>query len=411
MCAKWAEPKKGYNPSFLFEGLERIKKINPEGQAGFQGVEFDDYFTVLLSSVEFTGRIPEVERQGILRAALFSVAQQGKLTQDAVLKQVSANEVAYLRQPIKPFVLLSSLSVHYHDEIKSSSLGDVKITLTPNLPKGFSQQAVVERAQRMVHGDLPDDYSYVRVEVSARSIFEAAEQALDSLDLLRGIWNYLSNRRHHLRWSTSRREPINTVMLGPIHTLHKPGGEIASDTYWYEPDYAGPAPSFRFMDQIDAFRKEERLIRNRLTRHRYRVAVEDLIKAYTRALDTRDYKSAFISLWSVLERLTNTEQARYDVTIRRASFLLDDEAFHRQILNHLRDHRNRAVHIGETINEIETILYQLKRYVEVALGFHISNFQDFSTIAEAASFMDLPCSVDELKRKTILYKKAIRFRE
>jgi hypothetical protein len=50
---------------------------------------------------------------------------------------------------------------------------------------------------------------------------------------------------------------------------------------------------------------------------------------YVRALDERNLSSAFLKLWSVLEDLTNTGRSRYDLTIRRATFICEDRALRR----------------------------------------------------------------------------------
>ena len=53
MCASW---KRGYNPDVVTTGLENIKSISENGEVSFTGFEFDDYATVLLSSLVINGR-------------------------------------------------------------------------------------------------------------------------------------------------------------------------------------------------------------------------------------------------------------------------------------------------------------------------------------------------------------------
>lgn len=61
------------------------------------------------------------------------------------------------------------------------------------------------------------------------------------------------------------------------------------------------------------------------------------------------------------------------------------EGFHRQVLKHLMTYRNRTIHTGYTTEDIETLLYQLKRYVDLALLFHIYSAPDFASIGESVS--------------------------
>jgi len=61
--------------------------------------------------------------------------------------------------------------------------------------------------------------------------------------------------------------------------------------------------------------------------------------------------------------------------------------FHRQILEHLRDFRNKAVHAGETNAEMEVLLYQLRRYVEQLIFFHLNNRFHFASFKEVTALM------------------------
>ena len=56
----------------------------------------------------------------------------------------------------------------------------------------------------------------------------------------------------------------------------------------------------------------------------------------------------------------------YENTIRRAVFLYhkDERYYNGQILKHLMHYRNRVVYAGYETDEIELLLYQLKRFVE-----------------------------------------------
>jgi len=64
-----------------------------------------------------------------------------------------------------------------------------------------------------------------KVHVLEKTIFEAAERALDTLDLIRGAWNYYYNRGRGFRITTGgKRTPVNAIVTGPFHTLHKPNG-------------------------------------------------------------------------------------------------------------------------------------------------------------------------------------------
>lgn len=254
-------------------------------------------------------------------------------------------------------------------------------------------------------------YTPVRVSVRAKTYDEAYEKAFNSLDLLRGFWNLHVNRRVGLRSSSGIRKPVNRIVLGPIHSLHKPSGELASEYPLIEPDYVGPLRPHRLNDiweGIEAFKRE---VRGSLARIPYPSELEGALLRYVRALDRRDWNTSFVQLWGLLEYLTGTSRARYEVTEERALFLIrrSKRDFHRQIFGHLTGYRNRTVHAGYETEAIETLLFQLKRYVEIALMFHLGQAPRFDSIEEAASFMSLPPHLPDLRKREQLTRRAIEF--
>ena len=87
----------------------------------------------------------------------------------------------------------------------------------------------------------------------------------------------------------------------------------------------------------------EQKLRKLLSKIKYEKEITNAIIEYGRALDNRNWRTAFLRLWIVLEELTHTCSDGYKVTIRRASFVFKEREYHRQILNHLRDLRNSFV--------------------------------------------------------------------
>jgi hypothetical protein len=287
------------------------------------------------------------------------------------------------------------------------------------LPKHFlkGHKEVQERGRNIIFGELPRErphwerYSAVRVSARARSVEQAAESTLDALDLLRGIWNLYFNRGVPWRSSYGRRQPINTIVLGPIHSLHEPSGKLATDRFWWSADYAGPRKPIRLAPELERLRNFERLIRRYLSKSSYREDIEASIRRYTRTLDSPHWNAAFVQLWGLLEHLTDTSNMGYENTIRRALFLYhkDERNYNRQILRHLRHYRNRVVHSGYETDEIELLLYQLKRFVERVLLYHIFATPSFSRREDTAQFMQLPADLPELQRQIRMMQLALRY--
>jgi hypothetical protein len=407
MCANW---NKEYNPEFLAQGLESIKQVDGSGTfKGFEAYAYESYVTVIHSSLIFSAPIPETERRLIVHQAIMAVGKRGELNAKAIIGEISRLENAYLKRSLEDFVLCTNLSVDYFGGInKTAAVLGCPIKFSSGLPKHFNRQTVVDGARDWIHGELPASYSYVRVLVQARSIDEAFATSLDALDLLRGIWNIFFNQRRIAVLSFHNiPKPINRILLGPLHTLHRPGGELASTGFWYEPDYVGPVKCFNLSEEWERLRRYEKQIRRSLTKSNYQSAMSDVLRRYARALDHRNFNEAFIALWGLLEHLTASTV--HETVIRRTIFLYRDREFHQQILRHLKSYRNRTVHAGHATDQILILLYQLKRYVEYLLLFHIFNVHGFSSLNEAGEFLSQPVNKSDLENRIKLMRKALKF--
>ena len=126
--------------------------------------------------------------------------------------------------------------------------------------------------------------------------------------------------------------------------------------------------------------------------------------------DETNYDTAIIELWSILEMLTGTLLDRYDVLVRRVSFLGEDVEIDRLVLNHLRCFRNRTVHTGRSSEGRNAAIHQLRSYAEQMLLHHVRNPTRADSIACAMRFLDLSPNVADLKSQANVVKLAIKFR-
>lgn len=243
-----------------------------------------------------------------------------------------------------------------------------------------------------------------------RSPEEAGIVALDTIDLLRGIWNFALNRKRHVILHVGKRDPINKILLGPLHSLHYPNGKRLPDPFWYDPTYIEPVSPIDLRRNWDSLRSFERQVRKRLSKSHSRTFMEEAFRRYAVALDERNHETAFLKLWSLLEHLTRTTtKDSHKVTVARAISVWSDRAFHQEVLHHLRDYRNSAVHMDQRNEEITKLLYQLKRYVEALLEFHIFHGYKFVNPGEITSFFDIPTDKAILTQQKHLIQKRLRF--
>ena len=260
---------------------------------------------------------------------------------------------------------------------------------------------MLDQTEGTVVGGLPSFYEPVSVLVSARTTNEAGALALDQLDLVRGIWNFWKNRGTWIRKSSGSRSPVNSIILGPIHTLHTPSGALATESWWYEPSYRGSVNLYKDGERIKKMMAFTKLVRRHLQLIPYRETVESAIIRYTRALDSRDWNYAFLQLWSIIELLTGTTATEtHKTTMKRAAatYKTDDE-YVTQSLIHLRKHRNNAVHTGEEIENVEPLMYQAKNIVEHLIEFHLFHSGKFKNLVDVSEFLDSADTLDKLDER------------
>jgi transcription initiation factor TFIIIB Brf1 subunit/transcription initiation factor TFIIB len=196
--------------------------------------------------------------------------------------------------------------------------------------------------------------------------------------------------------------PFNKIVAGPVYSLHHPDGSLATDSDWFEPQYIGPNLTRKLQQEWDRVRKNEEGIRQILRRSPYAAVLEDALRRYCRALDLVELSSSFLNLWSLLETLTGiSPRDRHDKVVKRASFIYADpeRKMHELVLHHLRRYRNSYVHVGEGSDRAGAYLYQLRRYVEDMLTFHLQNSRTASSLDRLVQFLDLPADVGEIQRE------------
>jgi len=407
MCAAW---RKEYDPSLITSSLISMRKIKEDGKVIFTNIIlYEDCISVLLSSIEFSEKLTEIDKIRIVHSALHSATKINNLTPKLILREITKAEKSFITQKPKSYALISTISIEHFAGLTKTAISGCTICFFKYLPKKYDQSKFIKIACHDFPRGLPKNYAYAKINVEARSEDEAVERALESLDLIRGIWNYFYNKGSYSFSPRGLMKPVNEILLGPLHTLHYPNGNPASDRYWYEPEYREPIDTKNISSEWMQLKKYEKNIRNRLNNSNYRQFMEQSFVRYVRALDEFRLDNAFLKLWSLIEFLTDTVGGKYDQTIKRVLFLCKDRPFHQQVLKHLREYRNRSIHFDYTSLDIRKYIFQLKRYVEGLLGYHLQNIFKAPHLQDAASILDLPTNIDDLKHKICCFRKALRF--
>ncbi|AZR81635.1 hypothetical protein [Thiomicrospira sp. S5] len=406
MAVKW---KNSFKPELVIEKLSKIRALGG-GKVSFIGLEYEEYISVLQSMIDIDEDIPIEMSHELIVKGFYEAAKKPELTKQGVISSVKKVVREHLGKPDKNYYLVTTLNVHINNDLPRYIINGCSIRFYKTLPKKYrnARQEFLDMASPWLV-DKDDDLShFIVAQVAEKSIHGAAEKVMDAIDLLRGIWNLHLNKAMVLNFG-GRRKPVNKVMLGAIHTLHDKNGKKVNDTYWYQPEYSKEPTKIDFSKNSYKTLEFTKNVRKILRKNCYRKEVEGAIVRYVRALDSRDYNSVFISLWGILEYLTSTSKDGYDKTIRRASFHYPDREYERQVLEHLRQYRNKSVHLGAGESQIDVHVYQLKSYVEQLLRFHILNHFRFDSIEESAKLMDLQHDIGELKKQIAIYQAGVKF--
>lgn len=392
-----ARHRKDTNLEALASLAEHAKKDGDP--SGFLSGAFinSDFSIVLGGCIEFNPEIPEFEQKRIIKKVALDSSIPRPIKAESLIQECSKHEKVYLALPKQQFRLLTEISIYLTIDVPKIVIDDTTLTFRPKGSIGFGARSkLFQESKGTVGFDLPQNYMKLSAHISARTPHEAAERALNSIDLARASWNLSLNRGKSWRYSGGRPAPVNDIRLSPFHTIHNAKGNLASETYWYDPGYSRPANIFSDKTKFERLLSFSSDLRSRLAKLTYRSEIEEALIRYVRALDSADLNDAFLRLWSLLECLTDSTHDSYKAATRRASFMFEDRARSQLVLTHLTNHRNRFVHAGSDTDDIESLVFLLKRYVDELLLFHIGNRFGFSSRKEAALFMDLPSSKSEL---------------
>lgn len=410
MSASW---KNSFNAkqSHIVERLNSARTVGSDGKVSLESAVYHESLVVLQTMINFSEITPDNEKGNIIFKALFQASKTGELTAQKLLNRIRRIEKEYLDQEPQRICLITTISLKYSSQFKNIRINNSFISFLPHLKGHFGsdREKIKDLAKHSILAEFPKDYAFVKIGVTARSASEAAEKALNDIDLVRAFWNYYCNRGRRSLLSSGKRRPLNPIVLGPLHSLHEPNGKLFTKTWWYEPQYQGSIKPYDTKSHTKSFYASLNNYRQLLKLCKYSSEVEAALLRYVGALDLTYWEGAFLNLWGVLEQLTDTKFKKYETTIQRASSILRNRDYHYLILLHLKECRNKAVHAGTENQEIEYLMHQLKYYVEVLVRFHLENGYKFKTLSEAAEFLDIIREEGSINNKIRLYKLAESF--
>jgi len=340
----------------------------------------------------------------------FSVGKKGKITPTKLRNTINKLIREYHEIENKKYVFIASLSISSSFMLEKRVINGTTITFHTKLDKAFNNayNQKLDESRQIFQGDFPSNYLYIKLFVNAKSPNHANVKASNSLGLLRGIWNLGLNKDRGIRTTfKGPSPPLNQIILGPIQTLHEKNGKLATESFWYQPEYQKPLRVYKKTQQFPSLMRYEKNVRKIIKNHNYRADIEEAIIRYVDALDLYNFHDSFIRLWGLLETLTSNRNDTQLETVKKTvfHFTSSDKDYVRQFLYVLSKFRNNAVHMGSNTQHIERFMQMLKQCVEVVLQFHITNKFKFNSLKEATDFFGLTQTKEEYIKELALLKK------
>ncbi|HAS6208328.1 TPA: hypothetical protein I7245_21295 [Vibrio vulnificus] len=406
MRACWKN-NKSLKPKVILEKIDSLKKV-VDGNVTFSSFEYHDAKAALESMINFPNAAKDLDKSLLVTKAIWEVAKAPITEANAFINQINQNIRDELATRENTYFVLTSISVT-NIGIRSIRLDDCLFRFYQSkFPTKFNNRKSQILSKSNVEETESIGYTKVVIELSAKSEQLAANKGLRVLDQLRAMYClFLNNSNEFIgnQW-----EPINRVRLGEYHTVHREDGTIYPDMFWYDPTYkyARPVSS----GDISIIVKNIKYVITRLGKldRKYKdILVESLLR-YVRAFDEQNQNTAVMRAWGALEGVAAPNESNCDSVTRRCAFLFDEHEYHKQILEHVREYRNRNVHAGEESKAAKNHGFQIQRYFKQLLLFHIHNAGNFDEIQGANRFLDLPTSKVSLLGNQKIIKKALKFR-
>jgi hypothetical protein len=402
--------QRGFNRNLILGKLKDAR--NSDGRS-FDAGEYEFWLPVLSSAVR-ASREAEPLKATCIRASL-SDASLKLNDPDTFIIRCNQEFEKLSKRPLSKFVLYTTIT--YSGPKLIDWIGDdhARIYWQPSLRGTFMRKAKKAQKAQEFHRKAnkvaaeDDALTPLLVHISAYDPFDAFERSNDYVDRFRGMLNLLINSGGSVNPFGRLAPPhaVNKFRRGPFHSIHRPDGSLATETFWYEPRWAHNASSVKFKDPPDYRRSLQRWWR-KLQENPMREFISDVLLRYCRALDLHEADASLLGMWQVLEKVTGTD--KYDLLIDRLVRLFREHEDAREIANHVRLRRNQTVHSAHNISrEANAILIQTETLASQAIFFYIKNAARFENQKEIFDFLDLPLDHQKLQRQRKISDIFIRY--
>jgi hypothetical protein len=409
-----------FAPCALLRKIGETATVNQDGSISWTGFDLYKFELAVFSSaviVQSGGRpLNSIDTWEIMWQAVKAEIKEngtGKPILSAdLIHRADRIAASYFRRPNLSYVLVTSLSV---SDLPAKRLRILNSEISPLSRRALERFLLPNALARRTRDDFltkhraTTKYLHIKATTSGRTVHEATDQALSSITLLRGLWSLFATfGSWSFRMGHTSPKSMGVIHSGPVHTLHKFDGSPADDIFWFEPGLASDREIFDPTNDWALLEKNRRWATRGIKRLEYSEDVTGLVLRYAAALDSPDADVAFLQMWSILERMTDTVGSRYDDTIRRTTAIYDDRRLAKELLEHLRKRRNEYVHGARSDDRRDDAAQMIKSFVEPHLLRLIRNDFGVRSLKEYGRFLALPANISALESRRDQLERALK---
>lgn len=402
----WKKNEK-LKPQLLLDQLRSITTINEEGLVSYTAFEKHELDSVLLTMLQFDEEFSYSTTRKIYQEAHACFAKGDVFTKEEFLKQLNAAVVRHGKKKESTYIMITSISLAKGFPVRAVS---TTRSVIKSCPKGL-QRKFSSRLKHKWTNELPPlpvGYCPVTVTLKAKDKMDAFDAAIYELDYVRGVFSLFVNPLSEFNLWAPKKGSLNRIVLGGLHSLHHEDGSVVDEKlFWYERNYRVVKPTV--IKSSEDVARLSKVIFKKVGFHKSHSAIKAAIVRYVRAFDEHDKNVVILKLWAALESIVSPSENNADSIVRRCSFMFDDRPYHTQVLEHLREYRNRNVHTGQEVENLDYHCFQLQMFFKEAVLFYVSNYKVFPTLAAANKFLDLPSDHGELLHLKMSVNKALRY--
>ena len=399
--------KKNLKPQVVLDKLTKIVQVTEDGKVSFVGWDYHEIIVALENMVETKNASRDLYLPTLISKAVTHSAKE-KLDDKTLLENLNKLAKEHLATKIKKYRVLTTVSLPQSYPKRKFNVGNSQIHIVTGFPKKYSEHRnnlLSETDNYLKDNGSDSHYSKVIVYCKSKSPYGAIKQALEDLDLWRGILCLFTN--HQMELMGDSYKPINAIRLGKFHTLHEENGIAALNTqYWFEPNFV--SANNATLKNPEILQKNTNFFLDTISGHKDKALLTEGVVRYVRSLDEKDQNTAVVKFWATLETLLTERGSNCDGISRRISFLFEEYNYHAQILEHIREYRNSNIHSGLENQNAKNFAFQLQFYFYRLMLFYVKSVGDFPRIEQANKFLDSPRDAERIKEEIAKLEIALK---